>query len=206
MQIMDLLNHLRNKYRIRGLSYGQPAAEYYRLGMKKYSTRSDKYPFGKGEPLMLLLCSTFKDDVRNRAQYKEMMARFNIENPREWCELLKRCVFAVGEVEKIIIIDQDFIDQQPETEIATGLWRVGYKAIQYKWFKYLDRAIDIEDQYQALFKISDFTLMKVISQVDESIMNQILEVNQAPQVVEQKRKSEYIPWLKRWKNERTGNI
>jgi hypothetical protein len=157
-----------NEYRIRGISFSQPTPEYFRLGLKTMFVRSKYYPFGgvnDKRPLLLLLCSMAQDFVVKLVPYKKMMEKFEIEDPREWCELPRRCVFAIGLVKEIIPITPEFIDSLSDQELATDQWQPDKVAVTFEWLKILDRPIDLELQTATLFRISDHTFERVQKQL-----------------------------------------
>jgi hypothetical protein len=105
---------------IKALTLWQPYAQAIVAGLKKYETRSWATRH-RGKIAIHASAKTLSKE------YRALADKYGLTDGPDGMPLGK--ILAICELEECILMDEDFIGQQPQTEIDLGDWRTG----RYAW-------------------------------------------------------------------------
>ncbi|MBD2439838.1 ASCH domain-containing protein [Nostoc sp. FACHB-110] len=111
---------------IKAISLHQPWATLIPMGLKKHETRSWSTSY-RGP---LLICAAKRTSIHQELTHNYFLSKYqqilaNTDNYIEWEDLPFGYAVALVDLTACISMNQGFIDQQPQTELDTGDWRVG---------------------------------------------------------------------------------
>lgn len=111
---------------IKAISLHQPWASLIPMGLKKYETRS----WSTSYTGPLLICAAKKTSTYQELTHCYFLTKYqqlltDTDNYVDWDDLPRGCVIALVDLTDCIRMTQTFINQQPQTELDTGDWRVG---------------------------------------------------------------------------------
>lgn len=136
---------------IKAISLHQPWASLIPMGLKKYETRSWSTSY-RGP---LLICAAKKFSIHQKLTHNYFINKYqqilvDTDNYIEWDDLPFGCAVALVELTDCIKMTQTFINQQLQSELDTGDWRVGRMAWQLENIQRIIRPIPITGR-QGLF-------------------------------------------------------
>ncbi|MBE9209911.1 ASCH domain-containing protein [Nostoc sp. LEGE 06077] len=136
---------------IKAISLHQPWASLIPMGLKKHETRSWSTSY-RGS---LLICAAKKTSIHQKLTHSYFLSKYqqilaHTDNYIKWDDLPFGYAVALVDLTACISMTQAFIDQQPQTELETGDWRVGRFAWKLDNIKRIIQPIPITGK-QGLF-------------------------------------------------------
>ncbi|MCG6137675.1 MAG: ASCH domain-containing protein [Nostoc sp. LLA-1] len=112
--------------KIKAISLHQPWASLIPMGLKKYETRSWSTNY-RGP---LLICAAKKTSREQKLYHQYFLTKYqelltDTDNYVDWDDLPFGCAVALVDLTACIRMTQTFINEQPQTELDTGDWRLG---------------------------------------------------------------------------------
>ncbi|MDZ8263691.1 ASCH domain-containing protein [Nostoc sp. ChiQUE01b] len=116
---------------IKAISLHQPWATLIPMGLKKYETRSWSTSY-RGP---LLICAAKKSSIHQKLTHNYLLNKYqqiliDTDNYIEWDDLAFGCAVALVDLTDCIKMTQAFINQQLQSELDTGDWRIERMAWQ----------------------------------------------------------------------------